>query len=229
MVARARRAGLCDTCRHQRLIPNTRGSVFSLCERSRTDPDYPRYPRLPVVECAGYEPRAAEPDGRRVTRAGRRRDRGRAARRGGRVRRSWSRTADGDEHGAQAGAPPDRWTALRPAPLAPHRGRRRARGPLRLRDRAASSSGSRSAPRRRSSATTSRRDRWRRVRSMPVALNHAGGGRVPRRRLRARRLHRPRRPRAARSSTLYRYDPGRDRWARLPSAPTRAGRAGGRA
>jgi hypothetical protein len=50
-------AGLCDSCRHQRVVRNTRGSVFSLCERSRTDPDYPRYPRLPVVECAGHEPR----------------------------------------------------------------------------------------------------------------------------------------------------------------------------
>jgi hypothetical protein len=48
-------AGLCDTCRHQRLVANTRGSTFSLCERSRTDPAYPRYPRLPVRECRGYE------------------------------------------------------------------------------------------------------------------------------------------------------------------------------
>jgi hypothetical protein len=50
-------AGLCDSCRHQRLVGNTRGSQFSLCERSRTDPDYPRYPRLPVMECAGHEAR----------------------------------------------------------------------------------------------------------------------------------------------------------------------------
>jgi hypothetical protein len=49
-------AGLCDTCRHQRLVRNTRGSIFSLCERSREDPAYPRYPRLPVHDCAGYEP-----------------------------------------------------------------------------------------------------------------------------------------------------------------------------
>jgi hypothetical protein len=48
-------AGLCDSCRHQQLVPNTRGSTFSLCLRSRTDPAYPRYPRLPVRECAGYE------------------------------------------------------------------------------------------------------------------------------------------------------------------------------
>jgi len=54
------RAGLCDTCRHQRLVPNTRGSTFSLCERSRTDPGFPRYPRLPVVECRGHELRDGE-------------------------------------------------------------------------------------------------------------------------------------------------------------------------
>jgi hypothetical protein len=47
--------GLCDACRHQRLVPNTRGSVFSLCERSREDPDFPRYPRLPVLCCPGFE------------------------------------------------------------------------------------------------------------------------------------------------------------------------------
>ena len=52
-------AGLCDTCRHQRLVRNTRGSTFSLCERSKTEPErYPRYPRLPVRRCAGHEPRA---------------------------------------------------------------------------------------------------------------------------------------------------------------------------
>jgi hypothetical protein len=49
--------GLCDSCRHQQLVPNTRGSVFSLCLRSRSDPAYPRYPRLPVLRCAGHEPR----------------------------------------------------------------------------------------------------------------------------------------------------------------------------
>ena len=52
----ARRNGLCDSCRHQRLVPNTRGSVFSLCERSREDPDFSRYPRLPVLRCPGFEP-----------------------------------------------------------------------------------------------------------------------------------------------------------------------------
>ena len=52
-------AGLCDTCVHQRIVKNTRGSTFSLCQRSKTDPErYPRYPRLPVAACPGYERRA---------------------------------------------------------------------------------------------------------------------------------------------------------------------------
>jgi hypothetical protein len=50
-------AGLCDSCAHQQIVRNTRGSSFSLCLRSRTDPSYPRYPRLPVLSCAGHEPR----------------------------------------------------------------------------------------------------------------------------------------------------------------------------
>ena len=49
------RAGLCDTCAQQQLVRNTRGSTFSLCRRSRDDPAYARYPRLPVLACPGYE------------------------------------------------------------------------------------------------------------------------------------------------------------------------------
>jgi hypothetical protein len=54
------KAGLCDSCRHQKLIRNTRGSTFSMCERSKTDGRYPKYPRLPVKRCAGHEPGPAE-------------------------------------------------------------------------------------------------------------------------------------------------------------------------
>ncbi|MBV9003031.1 MAG: hypothetical protein JOZ98_03530 [Solirubrobacterales bacterium] len=59
MTAGPRTAGLCDSCRHQQVVRNTRGSVFSLCRRSRTEPErFPRYPRLPVLQCEGYEPPA---------------------------------------------------------------------------------------------------------------------------------------------------------------------------
>ncbi|MGZ4203626.1 MAG: hypothetical protein ACXVRH_16375 [Thermoleophilaceae bacterium] len=50
-------AGLCASCRHQRVVKNTRGSSFSLCERSRSDESFPRYPRLQVTDCRGYERR----------------------------------------------------------------------------------------------------------------------------------------------------------------------------
>jgi hypothetical protein len=55
------RFGLCETCVHQQIVRNTRGSVFSLCRRSREDPRYPRYPRMPVLECPGHEPRGDAP------------------------------------------------------------------------------------------------------------------------------------------------------------------------
>ncbi|UGS37390.1 hypothetical protein [Capillimicrobium parvum] len=54
-------AGLCDSCRHQKLIGTTRGSVFSMCLRARTDPAFPKYPRIPVGSCPGYERRLSSP------------------------------------------------------------------------------------------------------------------------------------------------------------------------
>jgi hypothetical protein len=54
---RAIPVGLCASCRHQRVVRSGRGSEFSLCLRSRTDPAYPKYPRLPVLACPGHEPR----------------------------------------------------------------------------------------------------------------------------------------------------------------------------
>lgn len=49
-------AGLCNSCLHQQVVRNTRGSVFSLCRRWKTEPErFPRYPRLPVTSCPGYE------------------------------------------------------------------------------------------------------------------------------------------------------------------------------
>jgi len=40
-------------------VRNTRGSTFSLCERSRAEPEsFVRYPALPVLRCSGFEPGA---------------------------------------------------------------------------------------------------------------------------------------------------------------------------
>ena len=47
--------GLCARCRHARTVPS-RTSVFWMCERSKTDPRFPKYPRLPVLECIGFQP-----------------------------------------------------------------------------------------------------------------------------------------------------------------------------
>ena len=46
--------GLCDHCAFCRVMRSDRGSTFYLCERSFTDPAYAKYPRLPVLNCAGY-------------------------------------------------------------------------------------------------------------------------------------------------------------------------------
>ena len=51
-----RKAGLCASCRRVKRVGNRRGSSFFLCTRSYDDDRYPRYPRLPVLRCAGYEP-----------------------------------------------------------------------------------------------------------------------------------------------------------------------------
>ena len=41
-----------------RLVESDRGSTFYLCERSASDPGFPKYPRLPVLQCRGYEQKA---------------------------------------------------------------------------------------------------------------------------------------------------------------------------
>lgn len=50
------RVGLCDHCANARTIRSRRGSTFILCQLHRTDPEFDRYPVLPVLECRGYEP-----------------------------------------------------------------------------------------------------------------------------------------------------------------------------
>jgi len=47
-------AGLCAHCFHSRRIESAHGSVFILCELSLTDPNFAKYPRLPILTCDGY-------------------------------------------------------------------------------------------------------------------------------------------------------------------------------
>jgi hypothetical protein len=50
------KAGLCFSCRFVRKVESSRGSIFYLCRRSEEDPAYERYPRLPVIQCSGFDP-----------------------------------------------------------------------------------------------------------------------------------------------------------------------------
>jgi hypothetical protein len=46
---------LCESCKHLRTVVTPRGSRFLLCELSRRDGRFPKYPPQPVVRCSGYE------------------------------------------------------------------------------------------------------------------------------------------------------------------------------
>jgi hypothetical protein len=52
---RLARVGLCTLCRHARAIRSAKGSEFWLCERSKRDARFAKYPRLPVRACEGFE------------------------------------------------------------------------------------------------------------------------------------------------------------------------------
>jgi len=47
--------GLCADCLHAKKIASSKGSEFLLCELSKSDPRFPKYPRLPVLSCSGYQ------------------------------------------------------------------------------------------------------------------------------------------------------------------------------
>ena len=57
--------GLCAACGNARVVENRRGSRFWMCERSRTDARYPKYPVLPVLACPGFTPRSEAREGER--------------------------------------------------------------------------------------------------------------------------------------------------------------------
>ena len=202
-------------------IRNTRGSSFSLCERSRTDPAYPRYPRLPVLECAGL----GADDGRQAAGSGR----GgavsaRAARIGAPLRWGslaagvvFAATRDGDGERRPRAAPTRgaRWPRARSsAPRSARRG-----------SATASTSSAASSP---AAARTGRmarydisEDRWREVASAADRRQPSRGHRPRRQGLRLRRQPaRRRRAESASPIASTATTPARDRWTRLPDAPT---------
>jgi len=50
---------LCETCASVREVVTPKGSRFLLCRLSHTDPAFPKYPRLPVLRCEGFQATAA--------------------------------------------------------------------------------------------------------------------------------------------------------------------------
>ena len=48
-------AGLCATCSHGKQQLTKRGSQFWRCLLSDANPQFPRYPALPVGQCDGFE------------------------------------------------------------------------------------------------------------------------------------------------------------------------------
>jgi hypothetical protein len=46
--------GLCLNCEHAKRVEAKEDAGYFLCERSLTDPTFPKYPRLPVLRCSGY-------------------------------------------------------------------------------------------------------------------------------------------------------------------------------
>lgn len=47
--------GLCTRCRHMEVVGSAKGSRFYLCRLSSVDAGFPKYPRLPVMHCRGFE------------------------------------------------------------------------------------------------------------------------------------------------------------------------------
>jgi propionyl-CoA synthetase len=48
--------GLCASCRHAKLSQTRRGTAYLRCTRAAWDARLPRYPRLPVTGCVGFDP-----------------------------------------------------------------------------------------------------------------------------------------------------------------------------
>jgi len=54
MQSRDPHAGICASCKFAQVIPSSKGSEFVLCNYSRINPAFPKYPTLPVRQCPGF-------------------------------------------------------------------------------------------------------------------------------------------------------------------------------
>jgi propionyl-CoA synthetase len=55
--------GLCAVCQHAKLNETRRGTAYLRCTRAAWDTRLPRYPRLPVAQCVGFDPAGQSPGG----------------------------------------------------------------------------------------------------------------------------------------------------------------------
>ena len=46
-------SGLCGACQHGQMVPAAR-SIFWMCRLAKQDPNFARYPAIPVRQCSGY-------------------------------------------------------------------------------------------------------------------------------------------------------------------------------
>jgi hypothetical protein len=53
--------GLCVGCLHAKLNETRRGTAYLRCTRAAWDTRLPRYPRLPVTQCVGFDPAERSP------------------------------------------------------------------------------------------------------------------------------------------------------------------------
>lgn len=51
-------SGLCGMCLHASVKSTRRGTTYLRCTRAEWDERLVKYPRLPMVECVGYAPKA---------------------------------------------------------------------------------------------------------------------------------------------------------------------------
>ncbi len=58
---RSNRVGLCLDCLHARVVRARGGQDYYRCGRSDDDGRFPKYPRLPMLRCEGYDAGAPLP------------------------------------------------------------------------------------------------------------------------------------------------------------------------
>ena len=55
-------AGLCATCANVKIVRSDRGAIFYRCLLSDKNPEFAKYPSLPVLSCRGWK--KADPQNR---------------------------------------------------------------------------------------------------------------------------------------------------------------------